>query len=161
VLLLEAFRRMLEPAVEVVGAVKDGAALVEQALELEPDLVVADVSMPRMNGLEAAPRLRGEPPRTRVGVLAVNADTPTRARGLGPGRLGLPAQVLDRDRAHGGDPGSARGPALPVAAARGRRSRGAAGGGLRRPAARAADAARARRAEAPGRRAVDEADRRR
>ena len=52
VLLLEAFRRMLEPAFAVVGTAADGAALVEEALRLEPDLVVADVSMPRMNGLQ-------------------------------------------------------------------------------------------------------------
>jgi signal transduction histidine kinase len=74
VLLLEAFRRMLEPAFEVVDAVVDGAALVERALALEPELVVADVSMPRMNGLEAARRLRGELPRTRVVFLTVNED---------------------------------------------------------------------------------------
>jgi len=88
VLLLEAFRRMLEPAVEVVGAVKDGAALVEQALSLEPDLVVADVSMPRMNGLEAARRLRGELPRTRVVFLTVNEDPQMAAEAFALGASG-------------------------------------------------------------------------
>jgi DNA-binding NarL/FixJ family response regulator len=88
VLLLEAFRRMLEPAVEVVGAVKDGAALVEQALALEPDLVVADVSMPRMNGLEAARRLRGELPRTRVVFLTVNEDPQMAAEAFALGASG-------------------------------------------------------------------------
>jgi DNA-binding NarL/FixJ family response regulator len=88
VLLLEAFRRMLEPAVEVVGAVKDGSALVEQALELEPDLVVADVSMPRMNGLEAARRLRGELPRTRVVFLTVNEDPQMAAEAFALGASG-------------------------------------------------------------------------
>jgi DNA-binding NarL/FixJ family response regulator len=88
VLLLEAFRRMLEPAVEVVGAVADGAALVEQALRLEPDLVVADVSMPRMNGLEAARRLRGELPRTRVVFLTVNEDPQLAAEAFALGASG-------------------------------------------------------------------------
>ena len=88
VLLLEAFRRMLEPEVEVVGAVKDGAALVEQALALEPDLVVADVSMPRMNGLEAARRLRGELPRTRVVFLTVNEDPQMAAEAFALGASG-------------------------------------------------------------------------
>jgi DNA-binding NarL/FixJ family response regulator len=88
VLLLEAFRRMLEPAVQVVGAVKDGAALVEQALALEPDLVVADVSMPRMNGLEAARRLRGELPGTRVVFLTVNEDPHMAAEAFALGASG-------------------------------------------------------------------------
>jgi len=88
VLLLEAFRRMLEPAVEVVGAVADGAALVEQALALEPDLVVADVSMPRMNGLEAARRLRGELPRTRVVFLTVDEDPQMAAEAFALGASG-------------------------------------------------------------------------
>jgi len=88
VLLLEAFRRMLEPEVEVVGAVADGAALVEQALALEPDLVVADVSMPRMNGLEAARRLRGELPGTRVVFLTVNEDPQMAAEAFALGASG-------------------------------------------------------------------------
>lgn len=88
VLLLEAFRRMLEPAYDVVGTVTDGAALVEQALRLEPDLVVADVSMPRMNGLEAARRLRGELPRTRVVFLTVNEDPQMAAEAFALGASG-------------------------------------------------------------------------
>lgn len=91
VLLLEAFRRMLEPTFEVVGTVADGAALVEEALRLEPDLVVADVSMPRMNGLEAARRLRGELPRTRVVFLTVDEDPQLAAEAFA---LGASAYVL-------------------------------------------------------------------
>jgi DNA-binding NarL/FixJ family response regulator len=88
VLLLEAFRRMLEPTFDVVGAVADGAALVEQALALEPDLVVADVSMPRMNGLEAARRLRGELPGTRVVFLTVDEDPQMAAEAFALGASG-------------------------------------------------------------------------
>ncbi len=88
VLLLEAFRRMLEPAFEVVGTAADGAALVEEALRLEPDVVVADVSMPRMNGLEAARRLRGELPRTRVVFLTVNEDPQMAAEAFALGASG-------------------------------------------------------------------------
>ncbi len=87
-LLLEAFRRMLEPAFEVVGTAADGAALVEEALRLEPDVVVADVSMPRMNGLEAARRLRGELPRTRVVFLTVNEDPQMAAEAFALGASG-------------------------------------------------------------------------
>ena len=88
VLLLEAFRRMLEPKFEVVGTAADGAALVEEALRLEPDLVVADVSMPRMNGLEAARRLRGELPGTRVVFLTVNEDPQMAAEAFALGASG-------------------------------------------------------------------------
>jgi DNA-binding NarL/FixJ family response regulator len=88
VLLLEAFRRMLEPAFEVVGTASDGALLVEEALRLEPDVVVADVSMPRMNGLEAARRLRGELPRTRVVFLTVNEDPQVAAEAFAIGASG-------------------------------------------------------------------------
>ncbi len=88
VLLLEAFRRMLEPAFAVVGTAVDGAALLEEALRLEPDLVVADVSMPRMNGMEAARRLRGELPRTRVVFLTVNEDPQMAAEAFALGASG-------------------------------------------------------------------------
>jgi len=88
VLLLEAFRRMLQPRFEVVGTAVDGAALVEDALRLEPDLVVADVSMPRMNGLEAARRLRGELPGTRVVFLTVNEDPQMAAEAFALGASG-------------------------------------------------------------------------
>lgn len=88
VLLLEAFRRVLEPAFSVVGTAADGAALVEEALRLEPDLVVADVSMPRMNGLEAARRLRGELPRTRVVFLTVDEDPQLAAEAFALGASG-------------------------------------------------------------------------
>jgi DNA-binding NarL/FixJ family response regulator len=89
VLLLEAFRRMLEPEFDVVGTASDGAALVEEALRLEPDLVVADVSMPRMNGLEAARRLRGELPLTRVIFLTVNEDPQLAAEAFALGAFGF------------------------------------------------------------------------
>ena len=74
VLLLEAFRRLLDSEFDVVGSVTDGRALVEEALRLRPDVVVTDVSMPRMNGLEAAKRLRAELPSTRIVFLTVNED---------------------------------------------------------------------------------------
>lgn len=90
-LLLEAFRRLLEPAFEIVGAVTDGAMLVDEALRLEPDLVVADVSMPRMNGLEAARRLRGDLPTTRVVFLTVNEDPQVAAEAF---RLGASGYLL-------------------------------------------------------------------
>jgi DNA-binding NarL/FixJ family response regulator len=47
-MIVEAFRRMLEPEFEVVGTASDGHKLVALAAELKPDVVVADIGMPRM-----------------------------------------------------------------------------------------------------------------
>ena len=56
----------------VVGEVADGEAAIEQARTLNPDLVLLDLSMPGMNGLEALPRLREAAPNTEVVVLTAS-----------------------------------------------------------------------------------------
>jgi DNA-binding NarL/FixJ family response regulator len=91
VLLLEAFRRLLEPEFDVVGSVSDGAQLVEAAVRLRPDVVVTDVSMPRMGGLEAARRLRDVLPSARVVFLTVNEDAQLAAEAF---RFGASGWVL-------------------------------------------------------------------
>ena len=58
VMVAQGLGRLLEGEVEIVATVSDGAALVEQAQKHRPDIIVADVSMPVMNGLEAMRRLR-------------------------------------------------------------------------------------------------------
>lgn len=90
-LLLEAFRRLLEPEFEIVGCVENGALLLEEAERLAPDAVVTDVSMPRMDGLEAARRLRDSLPATRIVFLTVNADKHVAAEAF---RMGASAWVL-------------------------------------------------------------------
>jgi len=57
-IILEGVRRILEPHFEVVGAVSDGRALIAAVDELHPDVVVADISMPLLNGIEAARQLQ-------------------------------------------------------------------------------------------------------
>jgi len=87
-MLLEAFKGMLEPACDVVGAVTDGHALVEAAALLEPDVIVADVSMPHLNGLDACERVRQQLPRVKIVFLTMNADPDTAAAAFRRGASG-------------------------------------------------------------------------
>lgn len=57
-------------SLEVVGEAEDGVEAVEQATRLQPDLVLLDVAMPRMDGLEALPLIREAVPGVRVVVLS-------------------------------------------------------------------------------------------
>lgn len=68
--ILKAICGLLEGRVgEVVGTVTDGQALVEAAQRLEPDIILADISMPRLNGLEAARTLQYAVPQSKVIIL--------------------------------------------------------------------------------------------
>ena len=73
-LLLEAFQGLLEPEFEVVGTVTDGRALLAAAPRLQPDVIVVDISMPRLNGLEAARRLKQEAPQAKLIFVTMNQD---------------------------------------------------------------------------------------
>lgn len=73
-MMLEGLRKLLKPGFEVVGAVTDGRALLEAAERLQPDLVITDISMPGMDGLEATRRLRAVVPGVRVLVLSVHTE---------------------------------------------------------------------------------------
>ncbi len=65
-LLLEGFRLMLEPEFELVGSVEDGRSLLREAQRLRPDVILLDISMPLLNGIEAAGQLTKLLPRTRL-----------------------------------------------------------------------------------------------
>ena len=73
-LVAEAFKRLLEPEFEVVGAVADGRALLREAPELKPDVVLVDLNMPLLNGLDASEQLKQLLPRTKIIVLTMNED---------------------------------------------------------------------------------------
>jgi DNA-binding NarL/FixJ family response regulator len=73
-LVLEGISRLLEPSVDLVGTVEDGRAVVEAAKNLRPDVVLMDISMPLLNGIDAARRLRKEHPDVKVVVLSMHSD---------------------------------------------------------------------------------------
>ena len=53
-MIVDAFRKLLEPYYEIIASVSDGRALLEKAPELKPDVIVVDIGMPCLNGLAAA-----------------------------------------------------------------------------------------------------------
>jgi len=73
-LLVEAFRALLEPHYEVVGTVSDGRALLETAPLLRPDVVVLDIAMPLLNGLDAGRQLKEKMPKVKLVFLTMNQD---------------------------------------------------------------------------------------
>ena len=73
-LVLGGLRSMLEKNFDVVGVAEDGEALVEAAGKLAPDIIVLDISMPRLNGIEAARRLSRSLPKSRLIFVTMHAD---------------------------------------------------------------------------------------
>ena len=74
VLVVEALRKLLEPEVELVGAVENGWELLAAAARLKPDVILLDVSMPLLNGIEAARQLRRSLPSAKLIFLTMHGD---------------------------------------------------------------------------------------
>jgi DNA-binding NarL/FixJ family response regulator len=87
-MLLEAFKTLLESRYDVVGTVADGQALVKAAADLKPDVILADVAMPHLNGLDACERIRQRVPRVKVIVLTMDEDPDTAAEAIRRGASG-------------------------------------------------------------------------
>jgi two-component system, NarL family, response regulator NreC len=62
---------MDQPDIEVVGEATDGRSAIEKALELKPDVVIMDIAMPFMNGIEAAKRIRKQLPTIKILILSM------------------------------------------------------------------------------------------
>jgi DNA-binding NarL/FixJ family response regulator len=71
---VEAFKRLLEPEFDILGTVSDGRALLSVAPESKPDVIVLDIGMPELNGMQAGSELKKLLPRTKLIVLTVNED---------------------------------------------------------------------------------------
>lgn len=73
-ILVEAFRKLLEPHFDIVATVSDGFALLDAAAQVKPDVIIVDISMPLLNGLEAALRLKKQLPSVKIIFLTMNED---------------------------------------------------------------------------------------
>jgi len=71
----EGLRALLKDSFELVGMVHDGRALLDAVEELHPDVIVTDISMPLLNGLDAVKQIRARRPSARIIVLTMHSDT--------------------------------------------------------------------------------------
>jgi DNA-binding NarL/FixJ family response regulator len=89
--LLAALRRLLEPSCDIVGSVSSGVEAIDAVTTLSPDVVVLDVSMPDINGMDACRRIKQAAPNTRVVLMTAAHDALLEAHAL---RAGASAFVL-------------------------------------------------------------------
>jgi DNA-binding NarL/FixJ family response regulator len=87
-MLLDAFRRLLEPRCEIVGTAADGRTLLDLATSTRPDVIVLDISMPRLNGIDAFRQLRSKMPDLKFVFLTVNEDPDIAAQAINLGASG-------------------------------------------------------------------------
>ena len=73
-LIVEGFRKLLETEFEIVGVASDGRALLAAALQEKPDVIILDIGMPFLSGIDAGRELKRLVPRTRLIVLTMNED---------------------------------------------------------------------------------------
>jgi DNA-binding NarL/FixJ family response regulator len=88
-IVMEGLASLLRGEFTLVGTVADGARLIEAARELRPDVIVTDVAMPGMSGLEALRRLRAEAIAAKVIFLTMHADAQLAAEALRAGASGF------------------------------------------------------------------------
>jgi len=84
----EGLQSLLKDSFELVGMVHDGRALLEAAEKLRPDVIVTDISMPLLNGLEAVRQIRARHADARIVVLTMHSDTQLAAEAFRAGVSG-------------------------------------------------------------------------
>ena len=95
-LLLGALEKLLADECDVVGQVSDGRALVEAAEQLKPDVIVLDISMPLLNGVDAARQIKQKLRNVKLVFLTMNEDADLAAEAF---RAGASAYLLKRSAA--------------------------------------------------------------
>ena len=115
--LLAAIRRLLDPEFEIAGEAADGLEAVRLARTLRPNVVVIDLAMPRMGGIEAIRQIRAENTASAIVVLSVLSDPAVLAAALEAGARGyvLKSQAgIDLiPTSHAAVAGQSRGPTWP------------------------------------------------
>ncbi len=86
---IEGLRSLLAEEFDLVEIVEDGVALIEAAKRLRPDVIIADITMPRLNGIEALMQLRAEMPDVRVVFLTMHRDAAYARRAIAAGAKGF------------------------------------------------------------------------
>ncbi len=88
VLIAEACKNLLEPEYEVVGVVSDGRALLQATAELKPDVVILDIAMPQLNGLDAGEQLKQKHRSVKLVYLTMNMGADVAAEAFRRGASG-------------------------------------------------------------------------
>lgn len=84
-------QKLLEPYYDVVGSVEDGHSLLKAAATLKPNVVILDLGMPRLNGLDAARELRKTAPAIKIIFLTMNSDSDIASEAI---RIGASGYLL-------------------------------------------------------------------
>lgn len=88
-IVIEGLKNLLESEFEILGSVEDGRALVERASTLHPDVIVADVSMPLLNGIEAARQIKKIDATIKIVFLTMHPDAIYAANAFEAGASGF------------------------------------------------------------------------
>ena len=100
----EGLKSLLEPEFDLVEVVEDGHALIEAARKHKPDIIIADISMPKLTGIAALIELKKEDPDVRVVILTMHKEVSYARRALAAGASGYvlkhsaPFELLDAIR---------------------------------------------------------------
>jgi DNA-binding NarL/FixJ family response regulator len=85
----EGLKRLLVDYFDLVGAIEDGRALIAAAKRLKPDVIIADISMPHINGIDAMVQLKKESPNIKFVFLTMHQEPAYARRALEAGALGF------------------------------------------------------------------------
>jgi DNA-binding NarL/FixJ family response regulator len=88
-IVVEGLRSLLATNFDVVGVAEDGRAMIAAAVKLQPDLIVADIGMPRLNGIEGFLQLRREMPHVKVIFLTMHREIAYARRAIEVGASGF------------------------------------------------------------------------
>jgi len=92
-----ALRKLLEPEYDVVGSVPDGRGLLKVAGDLKPDVVLVDIGMPLLNGLDAGRELKKSMPGVKIIFLTMNPDPDVASEALRNGASGYLLKTSQED----------------------------------------------------------------